>query len=145
MIVKGYEKYEVFEDGTVIGARGNILKEDFNSTGYARITLCKEGITKRVFVHRLVAEHFCEKVEASECVNHIDGNISNNSASNLEWTTNSYNIKDGFNRGRRANGKYSDYKIQQIKLMYNNGYSIKQIQHRWGGDRNTISKYAKGG
>lgn len=145
MEVKGYEKYRVYSCGTVVGAYGGILELDFNSTGYARVTLCKDGITKRVFVHRLVAEHFCEKYPDSECVNHIDGDITNNYASNLEWTTNSYNVKDGFNRGRVANGKYSDYKIQQIILMYMNGYSIKEIQHRWGGDRGTISKYAKGG
>lgn len=47
MKVEGYENYLVLPDGTVIGARGHVLKEDFNSTGYARVTLCKDGITKR--------------------------------------------------------------------------------------------------
>ena len=60
MKVKGYDKYEVHKSGNVIGARGKRLKPDPNSTGYLRVTLCKEGVTKRVFIHRLVAEHFVE-------------------------------------------------------------------------------------
>lgn len=145
MKVKGYENYTVTREGVVIGARGGVLKVDFNSTGYQRVTLCKEGKPKRIFVHRLVAEHFCEKVDGAECVNHIDGDISNNNASNLEWTTNSYNIQDGWNRGRVNVNKYSDYRILQIKTMYENGYSFKDIKHRWGGDIGTIRKYATGG
>lgn len=145
MEIKGYENYKVLSDGTVIGTRGKALKVDLNSTGYARITLCKDGVTKRVFVHRLVAEHYCDRPEGAECVNHIDGNNSNNDYLNLEWTTNSYNIQDGWNRGRVNVNKYSDFKIYFIKDMYANGYSFKAIKHRWGGDLGTIRKYATGG
>ena len=141
MKVIGYENYEVLEDGTVIGARGNVLKLDLNSTGYARVTLSKDGIAKRVFVHRLIAEHFCVKPEGSECVNHIDGDITNNSSSNLEWTTNSYNIQDGWDRGRVNTLKYSDSRISTIRSLHKDGISIKEIARKIGGDRGTISNY----
>lgn len=56
--VKDYPNYYILEDGTVIGARGNTLSPDKNKSGYCRVTISKEGKTKRVFVHKLVAEHY---------------------------------------------------------------------------------------
>lgn len=100
MKVKNYPEYEVLEDGTVIGARGNKLKVDQNSTGYERITLCRDGITKRVFVHKLVAEHFVAGYQEGLVVNHIDGNHNNNHKDNLEWVSRSENVLDGWRRGR---------------------------------------------
>lgn len=55
-------------------------------------------------VHRLVAEAFCPKKDGADVVNHIDGNPSNNVASNLEWVTRSENsqhaIRTGLRKGR---------------------------------------------
>lgn len=100
MEVRDYPNYKVFKDGTVIGARGKPLKVDVNSTGYLRITLCRDGVPKRVFVHRLVAEHFIPRDDDTLVVNHIDGDRANNHINNLEWITMSENVKDGWRRGR---------------------------------------------
>lgn len=55
------------------------------NNGYKRITVSKH-------VHRLVAEAFIEKPDDERCwVDHIDGNRSNNDASNLRWVTPSEN------------------------------------------------------
>lgn len=64
----GRNKYEVYEDGTVIslgriGARGYIVKDKVltqrpNSTGYLRVGMNLSGKHKEYFVHRLVAECF---------------------------------------------------------------------------------------
>jgi len=100
MKINNYPEYEVLMDGVVIGARKKKLKPDLNSGSYERITLCKFGITKRVFVHRLVAEHYVPNPYDYKYVNHIDGNRRNNRANNLEWCTSSYNVIDGWKRGR---------------------------------------------
>ena len=110
--VTDYENYCLWSDGVVIGARGSILKEDENSTGYKRITLCKNGITKRVFVHKLVAEHFVEGYLEGMVVNHKDGNHQNNDYRNLEWVTPSENVKDGWKRGRKK-----DHLVLNFKRM----------------------------
>lgn len=98
--VNNYPRYHISNFGYVIGARGKTLAEDTNSVGYKRITLCRNGIPYRVFVHRLVAEHFIPNPHGYKYVNHIDGDRTNNEVSNLEWCTASYNIKDGWKRGR---------------------------------------------
>src|SRR5690606_17912479 len=100
MEILNYPEYKIFEDGTVIGARGKELKQDVNSTGYKRVTLCKLGRTKRVFVHKLVAMHFVDGYRDGLVVNHKDGDNTNNHADNLEWVTPSQNVLDGWLRGR---------------------------------------------
>ena len=45
------------------------------------------------YVHRLVAEAFCGAIPKGYTVNHKDGNILNNSASNLEIISNAENIR----------------------------------------------------
>ncbi len=100
MKIRDYPEYEVTEDGVVIGARGKALKPDINSTGYRRVSLCKNGIVKRVFIHKLVAQHFVEGYQQGLVVNHIDGDNTNNHADNLQWVTPSENVLDGWKRGR---------------------------------------------
>ena len=143
MEVRGYENYLVLRDGTVIGARGKQLKVDANSTGYERVTLSRGGIVNRRFVHQLVAEAYHGDRPKGAVVNHIDGDIKNNHCDNLEWVTQSFNVVDGYKRGRIHPNKYSEWLIIQLKLMYTNGYSIKEISRRWGKDRGTVAKYVK--
>lgn len=104
--VKGFPNYLIFPDGRIIGARGKWLKTDPNSTGYLRVTLCKNGKTTRRFVHQLVAEHFVEGKGEGLIVHHKDGNHTNNHKDNLEWTTMSENVKDGWERGRDSSHLY---------------------------------------
>lgn len=100
--VKDYPNYYILEDGTVIGARGNTLSPDKNKSGYHRVTLSKEGKTKRVFVHKLVAEHYVSNEHNLPIVNHLDGNKLNNSALNLEWTTHKDNLSHALSTGLRT-------------------------------------------
>lgn len=55
--------------------------------GYLMLDLYKNNKQKTVRVHRLVAEAFVPNDDAKETVNHIDGDKSNNIASNLEWAS----------------------------------------------------------
>jgi len=51
--------------------------------GYQLMTINK----KVVYVHRYLAENYIPNPYNKPCVNHIDGNPSNNSLDNLEWVT----------------------------------------------------------
>lgn len=142
MKINNYENYEVLMDGVVIGARGRKLKVDLNSCGYERVTLSRDGITTRRFVHKIVAETFLGPSEG-RVVNHIDGNRRNNCVSNLEWVSPSDNVKDGYLRGRRNPNKYPDWLIDQLIVGYICGWSIKDLARRWGKDRGTVAKYVR--
>lgn len=102
MRIKGYDNYEITEEGKVINIKsGRVLKPEIIWDGYERVTLSDRGKTTRVRVHRLVAEHFLPNDDPNKNqVNHKDGNRRNNSKENLEWVT----CKENINHGKRSLG-----------------------------------------
>jgi hypothetical protein len=56
-----------------------------NGRGYKITSFKVSGVRKNHYVHRLVAEAFLPNHNHLPQVNHIDGDKSNNQASNLEW------------------------------------------------------------
>lgn len=73
--------------------RGRILKPRKINSGYLIVWLCKDGKTKAISVHRLIAKTFLTKTnKAYTDINHINGNKLDNRVENLEWCTRSSNI-----------------------------------------------------
>lgn len=66
---------------------------------YKKVCLSNGGRKRMLSIHRLVAEAFIPNPENKPQVNHIDGDKSNNSADNLEWTTASENTKHAVRSG----------------------------------------------
>lgn len=92
-----FDKYtfEVYEDGTIYGPKG-VRKLQKTKSGY--LSLCMGRYpTKSVLVHRLVAQAFIPNSENKPCVNHIDGDKTNNSVDNLEWVTYEENARHAWN------------------------------------------------
>lgn len=71
-----------------------------SNTSYKRIELSLNGIRKKHFMHRLVAEAFIENPNNYDIVNHIDNNGLNNIQYNLEWCNQSQNCFHAQNQGR---------------------------------------------
>lgn len=77
-----------------------------NEDGYLLAKLSRDGVSKRVTVHRLVAlafiplPHECED-DLYE-VNHIDCNRRNNCVQNLEWVTHAQNVRYAISLGRHV-------------------------------------------
>lgn len=80
--------------------KGRILKKQLQKrTGYHTVTLYNNRKAKIKSVHRLVAEAFLENKNKYPVINHIDGNKQNNNVNNLEWCTQSHNVKESYRLG----------------------------------------------
>lgn len=131
--VRGYEGlYEVSNFGNVRSlnwrnegiVRNLYLKR--HNRGYLQVELANGNKKQMFLVHRLVAQAFIPNPYALPQINHIDEDKHNNSADNLEWCTQSQNMKafQKTHNGCRAvkprgNSKQSlrnKYKIQQLTI-----------------------------
>ena len=88
------DTYDVTESGDVVNVEtGRVLSMRRRRDGYKTIRLYKPGHPNHYhgLVHRLVALVWIPNPERKPCVDHIDRNKHNNSASNLRWVTHSEN------------------------------------------------------
>lgn len=73
-------------------AKGHVLKQCDNGSGYLRVRFSINGKQIKKSVHRLVAQTFIPNPDNFPDVNHKDCNRTNNNVTNLEFCTASYNI-----------------------------------------------------
>lgn len=81
--------------------KGKILKQQIKkNTGYYAVALYDNNKkVKLKLVHRLIATTFLENKNNFPVVNHKDGNKKNNNVENLEWCTQSHNVKESYRLG----------------------------------------------
>lgn len=114
-VIDEYPNYSVSDFGNVRNnKRGKLLNPSRNTWGYYAVNLHKNGIGRRMTVHRLVAISFIPNPLNKKEVNHISGNKHDNSVKNLEWVTRSENMKHA-----TANG------LIDIKKCYTKSPKIK--------------------
>lgn len=133
--IRGYDDYYLVSNkGRVKSIKtGKIRKLFDNNQGYMILTLSKNGRKKGFSVHRLVAINFLRKRINRNSVNHKDGNQKNNNIRNLEWVTNSENLKH-WNRNNPE--KHSSN--NRIKYMIEN--KLKEIRTK---KKMTLVQFAK--
>lgn len=129
--VLGYDgRYQISDSGNVLSiTRGKLLKSAIDKDGYINISLFKNGKSKKVRAHRLVALEFIPNPNNYPIVDHIDGNKSNNHYLNLRWCTNQQNLNfdnvktSVFGRGISTyKGVYwHNIKNKWVIVHYNNG------------------------
>lgn len=117
--ITGYENlYQVSNFGNVKRFTKNgerILKKTVYKNGYCYVSLCKKGVPMKFTIHFLVANEFLNK-KNNECVNHKDGNKTNNYVENLEWCSykrnNNHAQENGLNTANMENSK----KVKQSSI-----------------------------
>lgn len=153
--IKGYEGlYEISNFGRVrtIGrtyqnrisyfTNPRILR--FRTNGrYKTVSLCKNGVGKDAFIHRLVAIHFIPNPHNYPQVNHKDGNKDNNRVDNLKWVTQSLNMQHAFKNKLciPPNTHLTEENVLKIiKLLENKDNSFNDISKIFKVNRSVIQK-----
>jgi len=127
-------------------AKERILKQNLLSSGYLRIGLHKNAKRKSLSVHRLVLLVFVG--ESDLTVNHKDGIKTNNTLNNLEYCTQSENIKHAFRLGLTDHGgennpqsKLSKSDVRKIRALYKTGkYLFTEIGEMFNVTGKHVSK-----
>jgi hypothetical protein len=141
--IPGYEgTYQVSSVGRVkrlIGyqcRKERILKSARNckGKGYPFVVLCKQGKTKEIPIHQMVAWAFIGPQEDKE-VNHIDGNKLNNNLKNLEYLTHQENMQHA-----RAIGLTTYFRGEKAKVCRILDKDIKEARQRFASNPNSTVK-----
>jgi hypothetical protein len=96
------------------GVYFHVLKQQKNKNGYLRVTFLKGKKHLASFVHRLVAIHFIPNPENKSDVNHINGNKGDNRVENLEWNTESENIKHAIRTGLKVIKNGQEHSVSKL-------------------------------
>ena len=116
-----YTRYEVSNLGRVRNAHtGQIMKFRLNRCGYLTLDLYYKGERKYKLVHRLVATAFVPGWREGLEVNHKNGVKTDNRAENLEWVTQSENMR------HRCNALLID--VKPVALLDERGH-LQRIYH----------------
>ena len=139
--IPGFPNYTICKDGIVIGKAEK--KQTLGKNGYRYVTLYSNNQSKKLYIHRLLAELYIPNPECKRTVNHIDGNKQNNCLTNLEWHTDSENIKHAYDNGLNHGSKITD---SDREIMYNrfmNGDSMQLISDSYTFNNVTVSNHIR--
>jgi hypothetical protein len=147
--VKDFSKYIICSNGNLINTAIGITMKPHYKKEYLHVQLNQDNRRKYKSVHRIVAEAFIPNPENKRCVHHKDHNTQNNHVSNLEWVTDSENLKYCYDAGRRPNQKeilrenarkLSKGEIMEIRNLLKEGYKNVYISKKYNVHRETISR-----
>ena len=104
-----------------------LIKQHPNkNNGRLYVTLIQNKKPKNLNVSRLVAHAFVNGFsEENNTVNHIDGNITNNTQENLEWVSQAQNNLHAYRKLNRNTVKTKRYNFQ--KIIYKEKYEFKTV------------------
>lgn len=75
------------------------LIQSLSNRGYRRVNVTENKKLRHVCVHRLLAECFIPNPDNKPQINHINGDKTDNTISNLEWTTGDENLLHAMKNG----------------------------------------------
>ena len=116
--------------------------------GYKIVGLHKNRQRTAYRVHRLVALAFVPNEQGKPQVNHINGDKSDNRASNLEWCTGSENMKHAYSNGlqqinteaaNRAKRILTDDQVNRIRDLLASGLSTREVARVCGVGKTLVS------
>ena len=124
--------YKIGKDGSVTrkNKKGFLKIQTQKPHGYKLVKLSlNKGVPIRYYLHRLLATKYIPNTLNKPCINHIDGDKANNDLCNLEWCTNSENMRHAYSsglikkehKGPYKNSNMNEKQIVGIKLLLDSG------------------------
>ncbi|HRK37293.1 MAG TPA: HNH endonuclease [Burkholderiaceae bacterium] len=144
-----FDGYLVSADGRIWSKKHNkLLKPGTNKPGYKYVNIRADGKTQNWAVSRLVATVFIGSISDQSIVDHINGDKSDNSVSNLRIISRSENTSH-FRQQRKDKGlhgyKYTEAEIAEIRKLIEEGrLSRIEIQSQFGISQSFLSAIATG-
>jgi HNH endonuclease/NUMOD4 motif len=113
---------------------GRLMVQFKKPNGYLCVDLQRQGKKKREYVHRLVALAFIGPCPIGKEVDHIDGDRAHNAIINLRY------LHKSKNRG----AKLTDDQVVEIRRLYLEGMSNRQLGKIFGVTESAIRKIRSG-
>lgn len=165
--VHGFEgHYKVSNRGEIVSLQRVIMRSNGHSLrvdqrtlsqakhtgGYLSVNLWKDNKSTNCLVHRVVAQAFIPNPERKPEVNHKDGDKTNNTVSNLEWSTPAENTSHAYRTGlvcrsgeSNPRSKLSELAVRVVlKLCDMGSVSYREIAAVFGVSESSISMIASG-
>ena len=138
-----YEDYEVSSHGQVKNVKtGKTRKLQKHNNGYMFVVLCKNGKRKTSYVHRLVAYAFIENNDETKTqVNHKNEIKTDNRVENLEWCSQTYNLRYGTHDEKVSKTLSVKVRCVETGVTYD---SVKQASEETKIDGSSICRCCKG-
>ena len=145
--IKDFERYIVYDDGRVWSKwKKEFLKPILKDTGYYEVQLWKKCKRTHKPIHKLVAEAFIPNPENKPCIDHKNGDRTDNRVENLRWCTQPENNNFEVYRSRQKNNPIKSKIVYQYTLdgeLVNVWPSTMEAQ-RNGFDNSKIGKCCLG-
>lgn len=146
VITPDFPGYELYSDGRIYSRISNrFLKPLKVPNGYTHVVLTKRGVKKRFSIHRLILTGFLGQPASGMVANHKNGNKTDNRLENLEWVTQSENVKSAYISGQRIINKA--HRDRCAKLGRSRAKTTKnqraEIKRLFTGQRGDISRISR--
>jgi len=122
--------------------KGRLLRTKIPRHGYQMVSLSKNSVVTGHLVHRLVAAAFCPTPSIPNAtVNHLNSDRMDNRATNLEWCSQSANLRHAGPMMMRADKtKLTPAEVTEIRRRLALGQTHKEVAEDCGIARQTVTK-----
>ena len=152
--IKNFPNYSVSTKGEIWSSKSNRKLSPYKSgQGYKAIVLCLNGKKYRRYIHRLIGEVFLNLKKNQE-INHINGLKNDNRLENLEVCDKSHNMKHSYklglhipykrDGGQNPNAKISKFDVDDIRNLFKNGKTLKEVARRYNMSISGVHKIKNG-